>query len=568
MARTKQSRPARVVLRAGPFGVVGDATDPGQSTPTALFDAVNMLVPDPASGSAVVARHGFGGLATQLGTGADRTGQGGFVHRRLDGVVDRIVFAGGKMYRWDGLSTLTDITPSGIVIDSAAPVFCASFADQLIVTDSENVPWRYDPATSTATLIDYDGLGIVWCAQGPPAVYSGKLFFILKRAGASTLITEASDTLTTEGSDVLVTELLSGLQNTIIWSEEYLPQTGYQQTNYDNAWQLTQTSADALTCLVAEEGALIYFRAQAIGAITGAVNADFRSAATRDTISTTVGTMAPAAVKMVNRTIWFPDIDGKVHRLVVGSGAPEPLWYPMRRVVESKVGTSANRATVRSVARVGYHEAPELLLFTLWDRTTLYVIDARTGSYLGTWSVGAGIHVDALGALVDSSDRSCFALLGSIGATRDTTTTGYLWRQKFSDDTNQWLDQTDLTVASYTALTRAVEPGMLATDPVQTVRLDQVTAQVLGGSVAHTVKLQHWTPAAGLSTAQSATSTATTGEMSGTDTVSRVAYGMSPDAQGSVFRLRLTWDHSDNVQAGLHALAATGVVQPAGPWTY
>lgn len=562
----RSTSPDRVVLRAGPFGGVIDATDPGEHAPDVLFDAVNMLVPNPGRGSAVVARHGFGAIGAQLGTAGQRTGQTVYQHRRLDGTLDRFVVCGGVLYRWDGLSTFTTITPSGVTIDPASPVFCATFADQLIVTDGVNPPWRYDPATTTAVLLDYDGLGTSWAAVGPPVVYAGKLFFIIDAVGQSELMTEAGDGLTTESGESIHSELLSGLQNTITWSEEATPQTGYQQPNFDNAWELTQTSSEALTCLVAEEGALFYFRRFSIGVITGAMNSDFRNATSRDTISSTVGTSSAASVRSFNRVVTFADVDGRPWRLVVGGGQPEPLHLPVRRVVESQLGTSGNRATIEAGARSAVHEGLNLVLFRLWDSDALYVFDAASGAYLGTWSLGAGVHIDALGPLSDSATRAVCTVLATSGATDTADAHGYLWRQKFADDANQWLDQPDLSVATYLPITRATETGVLARDPVETVHLDVVTLQVLGDASPHAVTVQHWTPNGGRSAGQEATSTATLGDVTSTDTVSRVVVGVGPDASGTMFRLRVTWTHADNVQAGLHAVAAQGVVQPADPW--
>jgi hypothetical protein len=64
------------------------------------------------------------GLANRLGNDVDgRQGQCLFMHRRLNGTIQRYTFGGGRMYLWDGASTYTEITPVGITIDRTNPMF-------------------------------------------------------------------------------------------------------------------------------------------------------------------------------------------------------------------------------------------------------------------------------------------------------------------------------------------------------------------------------------------------------------------------------------------------------------
>jgi hypothetical protein len=556
-----------IEISSGPYRGVFDSPDPKEARSTRLFDALNMLIPDLINGSEVVARHGMVGSTTRLGSGTDYTGQGVWLHRRLDSTIDRFTFGGGKMYRWDGATTFTDITPAGIKIDTVNPIFCASYSGKVVVSDEQNKPWVYDPILATAAVIEMNANLDEWATKGGPEVYGGKVFFILRALGMATLDTESALDIITEDGVTLTTELTSGYQNSIVWSEELTPDIGYQQLNYDNLWQLTQTSNEVLGGIEAEEGALIYFRNQGIGYISGVVTTNFRASATKDTISTTIGTDAPAAIVSVNRHVFFVDMDGRVFRAIVGAGEPQQLWFPVRREIEEHVGTSASRSNVVSYARGAYHPGYNLVLFTIWDRQTIYAFDADSGTFEGTWSIGgdinAGIHIDAMGSLIDSSNRSCFVVMGSRTSTRDSTTQGVLWRQKQADDTVQWLEQPDEAVASYTALIRAVETHWLTSSAAKSYRVTDVAAELLGHSARHAVKLQYIVPSSGRSNAITAQSSAATGEKSATDTISVARWSLGPNAQGTSVRLRVSADHSDNVRFGVSDLSLKAAITQA-----
>jgi hypothetical protein len=560
-------------IETGPFRGVFDSPDPKESRPTRLFDALNMMIPDLINGSAIVARHGMVGSTTRLGSvpNSQYTGQGVYLHHRLSHAIDRFCFSGGRFYRWDGGTTYEDLTPdpiaTGISIDPVNPVFCASYNNQLIVSDEQNQPWVYDPQLETFTLIQINTIGDAWSTKGGPVVYGGKVFFIVKAIGQLDLETEADDDLDTEADVDLTTELLSGFQNSITWSEELDPLTGYQQDGFDNLWVLTQTSNEVLAALSAEEGALVYFRNTGIGFITGEVNENFRASATKDTISTTVGTDAPAAVISINRRIWFVDLDGRVYRAVVGAGEPQQLWFPARREIEDHVGTSANRDNVAQVARVAYHSGYNLVLFTIWDRQTIYAFDADSGVFVGSWSVlgdlGAGVHIDAMGSLIDANNRATFVVQGTRTSTYDATTQGVLWRQKQTDDVKQWLDQADEGVATYTPLVRAIETHWLASTAAKAYRITEVFAQLLGDVARHAVGLQYVVPSGGASRRLVAQSTAAIGEKSAADTISRAAWSPGPNAQGTSARIRLSATHADNVRWGVHDVTVNAVVTKA-----
>lgn len=548
-----------VKFELGPFLGVYNSPDTGAKRKDRLYDAKNVYVPDAKNGSAYVERHGFLGLATALGAASIRTGQKVYQHRRLNGTIDRFMFAGGKMYRWDGAAIAADITPAGVTIDASNPVFCASYNNLLLVTDEQNKPWYYDPDTAVATEIEIDDLGTSWTSKGGPGIYGGVPFFILKAQGQAYLTTEAGDRIITESGDPIVTELLSGFQNTLVWGEPLAAGTGYDQLDYDNVWQLVQTSNEILGLIVAEEGELIYFRNEGIGTLTGPVDENFRGSATKDTGSTTKGTDAPAASVSFDRTIYFVDMDGRVCRYFAG-GKVEELWYPTRATVDDHVGEAGNRQTVVACARAALHSGYNLVLFTIWDRQTIYAFDAVSGRFVGTWSIGGGIHIDAMGSVVDENYRQTFIILGTRADSYTSSAQGVIWKQKHEDDTDQWLDTPDasapLVVAAHDV---ALETHWLASDVAESFRLGDVKLSLLGDTSRHAIRLQYQTPAGGQSSAISAQSTAT----SGTSSPSKVAYSLGRNAQGDSMRLRVSVTHSDNVRFGLNDLVAQGTVTKA-----
>lgn len=549
-----------VKLEMGPFVGVYDSADTGAKRKNRLFEAKNLFCPDPKNGSAYLERHGFLGLASALGAGSVRTGQKIYQHRRLSGLIDRFMFAGGRMYRWaGGAAAADDITPTGVTIDEANPVFCASYNDYLIVSDEQNKPWYYNPTSSTATVIEIDDAGTEWTSKGGPIVYGGVVFFILKAQGILQLATENDDNLTTESGLDLTTELVGGFQNTLIWGEPLAPQTGYDQLDFDNVWQLTQTSNEILGLIIGEEGQLTYFRNEGIGTLVGPVDESFRGQSTKDSGSISQGTDAPAASVSVEKNHhWFVDMDGRVCRMK--NGAVDELWYPTRRSVDDHVGETLNRETVVSVARAAFHKAYNLVLFTIWDRQTLYCFDATSGQFVGTWSIGGGIHIDAMGSMIDENNRLTFIILGTRADSYTGSAQGVIWRQKHEDDVSQWLDCPDQTdTSTVVAHDVALESHWLLSEKAEEFRINNAELSLLGDTSRHAIGLQYRTPAGGLSSAMTAQSTA----VAETTLPSRAVYSPGKNAQGPSMRLRVTVTHSDNVRFGLNSLVAQGPITKA-----
>lgn len=186
--------------------------------------------------------------------------------------------------------TATDLSGASITLDASAKVYCATFADQLVVSDGVNVPWAWD-GTSHGGLTKLTNCPVLY---GQPVVYYGKLFGIKNTA-----------------------------RQTIVWSEEGTPNTGYEAGGYNNAWDLVQTRTEGLVALAATNEALYYARQNSLGAITGAVTTDFQTTGTREALSDSLGTRCPAAFLVVDNQVVFLDQYDVLQVARVGAGTRE-----------------------------------------------------------------------------------------------------------------------------------------------------------------------------------------------------------------------------------------------------
>lgn len=554
------AKPVEEDIPVGPFTGAFDPVDPNGSKASQLFDAVNMRVPDAANQSAVVARIGMTGLAQRLTASSGSTGQGGIHFRTLNGFSYTFLFAGGRMYSWDGVNTFTDVTPSGIVIDPANPVFAVMFNDSMVVSDEMNHPWAYNPSTGVATPIDIDGTGVEWCSKGGPEIYSDRVFFIVRLRGSGYISSETVNRINTDGGTFIggrriLGESTIGFQNTVVWCEPGTPLVGYTQVGYANNWTLAQTSNEILAWLAADEGTLIYARNTGIGTITGTVTSDFKSSSTRDSLSTVVGSNTPAAKIYIDRKVYFLDMDGRPYRVLAAGGAPQRLWLPVRTEADLKAGTADNQDTVAACARVTFRDDYKLVCWTIWDRQTIYCFDAETGQYVGTWVVGgapgSSIHIDAMMSLTDALGRACFIIIGTRSSTYSSAEQGVVWRQKFLSDSNAWLDEPTLG-STTTAVYRAIETHWIYAKAKGKYRARKVQFSFLADSSAHAVSLQYVSSQGGISSAIAGTISATTGDKSAQDAISTGRWSLGPNAQGTGLRFRLVCTNTDNVQFGVH----------------
>jgi hypothetical protein len=384
--------------------------------PDTLAGLVNMYMADPQSGGGVFQRPGTVRWSSVANGG--NPGQGVYCHTGLNGTNYNFLFVNGKVWRQstDMTSAPVDVSPIGITIATGRFVYVTSLNDSIIVNDGVNEPWVGSSLGSTpivGTEISYDGVN-AWSAYGQPVVYTGAVFFVLNTVNSVSV------------------------RNTIAWSEPNQPAVGYQQTDYDNAWTLTQTSADPIFALAATNDALYYSRQLSWGAITGAPNINFQNTATHDAVAANVGCVAPATVRTFLNYVYFADQNGRPYRFAIG-GAPEPIWQQAQTTYDTG-GFPA--ATPSMWAALEPNLNVYILGFTVSASTgaeTLLVFDAMTGIYMGQWAWGA---MDIAGILKDANGIPQLAAIGS-----NSAGTAYLWKLARLQDA-VWTDNAGVMVIS------------------------------------------------------------------------------------------------------------------------
>ena len=400
-----QSRSNRTPLTTGPWTGVRDTTDPFDDDPGMLQQAQNMYLPDSQGGSGMYQRPGF---TVNTSSTMITKGRGIYSHIDLTGTVYNFVVCDGFLYRVSSdFQTETDVTPvisgSDPINTTGTRVYFTSFAGQLIFSDGVHPPLILSNLSSTpvtAVKIDFDGTGTAWAAYGQPVVYGGSLFFVLDNVGGTPARTD------------------------IAWSLPADPAHGYQQTDYDYRWTLEQTSSAPIYALCATNTALFYFRSNSIGAITGTPGPDLAGASTHDAISQNLGTLQSATIQQSGLNIFFCDLYGRPW--MIGTSAmqayqgagPTPIWLNMRAVVDRLHGASYPNISGQ-VSCTAIEPSTGVFLAAIWSPTTgtgespteISAFDVRSGKYLGQWTVGGGISIDAMGTFVDASGRTRLAIL-------------------------------------------------------------------------------------------------------------------------------------------------------------
>ena len=158
MSNNSQER----TLTSGLWNGVRNTTEPFDDTPSLLQDATNIYIPDPEAGSGVYARPGFSrGMWTsrsnfyrseQFGTFPYQKGQCVYAYRGYT-----IIIVGGQCYYIAPSDTAsTEFTPTNVLIDATARIFCKTLNNKLIVSDGVNPPWMTSPEDGwVATAINY-----------------------------------------------------------------------------------------------------------------------------------------------------------------------------------------------------------------------------------------------------------------------------------------------------------------------------------------------------------------------------------------------------------------------------
>lgn len=254
----------------------------------------------------------------------------------------------------------------------------------------------------------YAGEGPAYSVFGQPVIYYGAVFWIYEQV-------EATYARTTIG-----------------WSEPNEPTVGYQQTDYDNQWTLTQTSSNPLYVLIATNDALYYFREGSIGAVAGAPGVNFQGTATHDIVAGNVGCTWPRSAQLFRNVIYFADAYGRLWRFVVG-GTTEPLWLQNQTVFDAVQQDPAQPVWAAIEPNLNLYV---LNLYLAGTRVT-FVFDAVTGDYYGTWEFAATMLLGT--PMRDAtSTASGNVHLGMLQITPDAVNI-YAWKLLTVQD-NTWTD--------------------------------------------------------------------------------------------------------------------------------
>jgi hypothetical protein len=177
------------------------------------------------------------------------------------------------------------------------------YGSKLVVTSSGVKPWLWDGTT---------GAGMTSIANAPlscraPTVYAGKLFMVNPIGGA----------------------------NAIVWSEEADPTIGYGTAPYtSNTWVLQQTGQNNLDDLVGTNDGLYFFRQdRGIGIVRGEANPDFRTTATKDELSTVLGSrlVSPNARAFAGKDGAVCFFDAQQRPCIARGGRLIPLYDQLPR---------------------------------------------------------------------------------------------------------------------------------------------------------------------------------------------------------------------------------------------
>lgn len=230
----------------------------------------------------------------------------------------------------------------------------------------------------------YAGEGPTYAVFGPPVIYTGAVFVIYQQVATVYART------------------------TIGWSEPNEPGVGYQQTDYDNQWTLTQTASDPLYALAPTNDAIYYARRGSWGAIAGAPGVNFQGTATHDVVSGNVGCIAPASVCVVLNYVYFLDAQARPWRFSAG-GTPTPIWWQVRGNVgpidESTVAGNA-WGVVDPNLNVYLCAVP-----TGTGAAVFRAFDVATGRAFGNWGLPSDVAITAVGVVRNATGSPRVALL-------------------------------------------------------------------------------------------------------------------------------------------------------------
>lgn len=348
---------------------------------------------------------GFSLLGGQLGSVGVRTIQaiGGFT--KLNGVSYRVCVAGGKFYTYDyggnaWTETLTsaNITASGATaLSTTATVSLLAFANELIVSDGISKPWSWDGT---------NGGGVTYLSnapicRGPLWGYYGCWFAVKDTA-----------------------------PNTMVWSEVGLLNTGFEAGGYNNAWDMRQTSSEAIVGGIGTNDYLVVLRENSITLVRGEVTNNFSSTGTREAIGEGVGSKSPYSTIVQGADVYFLAADTRIMR--IRGGELEDVSGGLRQTLSAMSRTQIGIA--QSVSRDFEGQGERLVFgFPQLGQTALTAfayINPDTGRAEG---VQTGFQAQRLGTFKDSA--GFWVMVHGGGATASASADGYVYGHELPSGT-------------------------------------------------------------------------------------------------------------------------------------
>ena len=384
--------PAKRLLATGPWrGARAVQPGPGVDAEQYLYSTANGVL-DNTGGYLV--RPGFKRINSSALSGAIQLH---YTFRKTDGTVLLVAISGGQIYIYTAGAYSLQVTTANfgtasVTRSTTARMYAVTLANKMVIHDGTNKPFTWDGTSGASGIAELTNAD-VW--YGQHTVYYAKVAAI-----------KNSDRLTFE------------------WSEENDPTTGYEAGGFSNSWTLGQTSSEPLVGLLGTNEALYYWRTTSMGAIRGAMNADFVTTGTQDAFPGAPGLAVSHARAAVGGAIWWVDHEGKAQRLV--GGERDPIWQQLSDLYPP-VGTASGAAAI-----FGSGWTPSYTAITRLPSLGLvlisYAISGTTpafehfafqenGNWTSDWLHAGSLSFNVVGEWFDATSKLTFVVM--------TTANGY-----------------------------------------------------------------------------------------------------------------------------------------------
>jgi hypothetical protein len=428
--------PKPVAFIAGPFVGVRDTSQPPDAR-TGYAYALENCYADITSGL-VLGRPGFTQMGSQQGSVGARVCQWIGQFTSTGGTEATVAILNGQIltYSWGSNAWSTSVSAAnfgtaGITISTTARIYAVMFNDLLIVSDGTNTPFSWNGTSGAGGLTSLTNCPVLY---GQPVVYYFKLFGIK-----------------------------NGERDTIVWSEEGTPNTGYEAGGYNNAWTLPGTQGEPIVALAPRNDSLGILRPRSTTTITGAVNDAFKTTGTRASVSERSGTRSPASVLVLDEGTVLLDADGFPQFWFTGGGyATDPSMAD---------GCLETVAIVPNVSLLGaetlYDPLTDLIVIGVGDTSNTHSVQylcfrhhQSVPHYVGRFS---GFPAQRMGIVKDADGSPRWVHAG--------VSDGYLYAHGFPGG-DLWSDALN---AGTQAIAHTVVTQALGYDPDTASIFDQVT---------------------------------------------------------------------------------------------